>query len=143
MVLTDVNCENLMLDIEATNIDTFLRELKNDHTGKVDEVVLMFYIEGGEVIDFYSIAILVLDEEAKIAVYKDNQQLETKLEKKYSGKHLNSFLASIEEKEAFNQRKLLVTYFQKDSVSCNKYQNLKKTSGEELKNYHFLIRNTT
>ena len=80
-----------MLDIEATNIDTFLRESKNDHTGKVDEVVLMFYIEGGEVIDFYSIAILVLDEEAKIAVYKDNQQLETKLEKKYSGKHLNSF----------------------------------------------------
>ncbi|WP_411030422.1 hypothetical protein [Spongiimicrobium sp. 3-5] len=137
MVLSDANCENQIIDIESFNIDAFLRELKKHHTAKINKAILMFYTEGGEVINFYSIAILVLNEEAKISIYKDGQQLESKLVNKYSERQFNSFFTSIEETEAFNQRKLLVINLQKDSVMCSSYKNLKRISGDKLKKLSF------
>jgi hypothetical protein len=137
LIVKNAECAEKVIDQETENIDSFVAELKNNFNNGFDKIFLMFYVEGGEIIEFYSVAVLASEKEAELALYKDGIK-NTKTLSDFDIKEFYSYLSSIEEEEMLVKRKLLVIDVGKENVQCSSYENVKKEKGQQIKELTFL-----
>lgn len=136
-ILKNTECKEKIIPSEVENIDTFITELKSNFNNGFDKIILMFYIEGGEIIEFYSVAVLVNEEGAELALYKDGIK-NTKTLPAFDINRFYTYLSIIEEEEIVVKRKLLVIDVGKEDVKCSSYKNIKKEKGQQIKELTFL-----
>ncbi len=135
-ILENAECKNKVVPSEAENIDSFIAKLKKNFNSGFQRVILMFYVEGGEVIDFYSIAILLNGKEAELALYKDDLK-QTKTLYDFDIKGFYKELSLIEEEEKIVSRELLLIDFEKKDIQCSFFENIKKVKGQRIKKLDF------
>ncbi|MEQ5790810.1 hypothetical protein J4E06_07085 [Muricauda sp. NFXS6] len=132
-VLENSNCAEIIVKEESENIETLLKKLKNNFNHRLKRTILMFYIEGGEVIHFYSIGVLVSENGTTDRVLYDDDLAQSSTQDRFDSEDFYGFLNTLNDGSMITSNKLTVIDIENGKIKCSNYLNIERTKGDLLK----------